>query len=260
MYYQIDDIVGFNPEDGTLWSLLEPGELVTIPRLASMLLELLIINNQKSLSRDFFMNELWESKGLVSSGNNLNNYISIIRRTLSTLGIDDIIKTIPKHGFSFEAKHIQRFDEEHRSVDEEIKIEETPIPLNPKVPVNKKKIAIVLLIVIAVISLAVYWQQKKEHEFSKTVRLGKIENCNIMVVWNGQSNDYGLDTVQNSLNKLAASHFIDCKRKSTLYYYKANPAKTPRVIEKRMMIAQCPEVLDNNVVCKSYLFNETNYG
>ncbi|PHI28532.1 winged helix-turn-helix domain-containing protein [Budvicia aquatica] len=261
MYYQINKLIGFNPEDGSLWALSEPGNLVTIPRFASLLLELLIKNNQKSLSRDFFMNELWENKGLVSSNNNLNNYISIIRRTLSSLGLDDIIKTIPRYGFSFDAKTIEIFDSER------VELSEPPVELEEEQVIYKKTnskfllkivISIILFWLITIVFIFLKYPQQNT-QFNKVMPLGMIENCKVMGIWNGIPNNYNMNKVINGLSSLTESHVIDCKMKSTIYYYESISAKTPSVMERIKFVVQCPEILNNNMECKNFLNNEIIY-
>lgn len=261
MYYQINKLIGFNPEDGSLWALSEPGNLVTIPRFASLLLELFIKNNQKSLSREFFMNELWENKGLVSSSNNLNNYISIIRRTLSSLGLDDIIKTIPRYGFSFDAKSIEIFDSERVNLSEpqvELKKEKALYrKINSKF-LLKVIISIILFWLIAVVFVFFKYSQQNT-QFNKIMPLGMVENCKVMGIWNGIPNNYSMKEVTQNLSRLTETHGIDCKVKSTIYYYESISAKTPSVMERITIVVQCPEILNNNMECKNFITYETKY-
>lgn len=52
------------------------------------------------VEREHLLEQVWESHGLVSSNGSLNQYISILRKTLTSLtDIEDIIVSIPKVGF-----------------------------------------------------------------------------------------------------------------------------------------------------------------
>lgn len=260
MYYQINDKVGFNPVNCTLWAIEEPEASIPIPRLASLLLELLAKNNKKSLPREFFMNELWESKGLVASSNNLNNYISIIRRTLSGFGVEDIIKTIPKYGFSFNATKIECFDIKNQKPILNEKNNENSI-LNQVVNENKfiLKKGLIIISIITIIILIIYWLKSDDDKFLKIVSLGYFESCKVMSVWNGKPNNYDFNKIKLSLMNLSANNGIDCKMKSTVYYYESVTARTPNFIEKRVVLAQCPEIFGNNMQCVNYLMYETKY-
>jgi len=51
------------------------------------------------LTRESLLSEVWDSYGLHGSQNNLNQYISILRRAFTNFGCSGIIITIPKIGF-----------------------------------------------------------------------------------------------------------------------------------------------------------------
>ncbi|EMA4781828.1 winged helix-turn-helix domain-containing protein [Providencia rettgeri] len=71
---------------------------------ASRLLQLLIINKNTPLTREYLLTKVWEDYGFTASGSNLNNYISELRKSLSYLEPNfSAIVTIPKVGFQFTA-------------------------------------------------------------------------------------------------------------------------------------------------------------
>lgn len=98
MLYNIAGIVIFNPQDGSL-TLQESGDLVKLTLPASRLLEILLKAPHGLMEREVLLTEVWDKYGLRGSHNNLNQYVSILRRTLSAMGCDDIIQTVPKIGF-----------------------------------------------------------------------------------------------------------------------------------------------------------------
>jgi DNA-binding winged helix-turn-helix (wHTH) protein len=103
MEYIINGVVKYNPLNGTLYVADSGMDMITLTRVTSELLLLLIQNNSVPLNREFILRELWEKRGLSASSNNLNNYISMLRKALAQCGYPDLITTIPKHGFIFEA-------------------------------------------------------------------------------------------------------------------------------------------------------------
>lgn len=103
MEYTINDCVKYNSLDGTLYSLDHNPDVIVLARISNVLLLLLIEHNHKLLSREFLLNEIWEKQGLNSSSNNLNNYISMLRKALTQCGCIGVISTVPKHGFLFDA-------------------------------------------------------------------------------------------------------------------------------------------------------------
>ncbi|CAI2142869.1 Transcriptional regulatory protein, C terminal [Serratia fonticola] len=106
MIYVINNKIYFNHAENMVWS--DEVNQIIIPRFSSEILALFLANNDKALSRDFMLTEVWEARALNGSNNNLNNYVSILRRKLSLLGGDNLIITIPKYGFSFTADSIEK--------------------------------------------------------------------------------------------------------------------------------------------------------
>lgn len=54
------------------------------------------------VTRDAIFQDVWERYGLHSTNNTLNQYISLLRRTMTDFGLGaQVIKTIPKTGFIF---------------------------------------------------------------------------------------------------------------------------------------------------------------
>ncbi len=71
-----------------------------ITKTANRILTLLIESHGHVVEREHLLEQVWESHGLVSSNGSLNQYISILRKTLTSLtDIEDIIVSIPKVGF-----------------------------------------------------------------------------------------------------------------------------------------------------------------
>ncbi|HBE9081971.1 winged helix-turn-helix domain-containing protein [Serratia fonticola] len=122
MIYVINDKIYFNHAENMVWG--DEGNRIIIPRFSSEILALFLANNDKALSRDFMLTEVWEARALNGSNNNLNNYVSILRRKLSLLGGDNLIITIPKYGFSFTAGSIEKIASEILPSDDAVNLYE----------------------------------------------------------------------------------------------------------------------------------------
>lgn len=99
MTYTINGIINYKPEDGTLWNINEPERVISLTLTNSNLLQFILDSKGAVLSREAVLENIWEKQGLRSSNNTLNQYISISRRTLSLLGAEEVIVTIPRIGF-----------------------------------------------------------------------------------------------------------------------------------------------------------------
>lgn len=58
----------------------------------------MLLNNKGVLPRDYLLQAVWGNQGLSGSYNNLNQYISILRRAFRRLALDDIILSLPRMG------------------------------------------------------------------------------------------------------------------------------------------------------------------
>ncbi|WP_434642567.1 winged helix-turn-helix domain-containing protein [Klebsiella sp. I138] len=113
MKYIIQDSVSYNPQDGTLRSSDQPDDVTTLTKTASSLLAVLL-DDRGVVPRDYLIETVWGSQGLTGSYNNLNQYLSILRRAFRQYGLDDIILSMPRMGVQLNPalRVIQVFDEE----------------------------------------------------------------------------------------------------------------------------------------------------
>lgn len=146
MRFIIDQVIYFRPADGAIWHSGSENEKRYLTPASSRLLVLLIERQGEVLSRNDIFLEVWERYGLYSSNNTLNQYISLLRRTLADYGSNTtIIKTIPKTGFLLN-KDI-----------EIIKETEKTLPHEKNYPLAKERLykntIIILLLLVLVIFL-----------------------------------------------------------------------------------------------------------
>lgn len=98
MLYTIAGTITFNSADGTL-TRLQDNDVVKLSIPASRLLEVLLNAPNGFVDRESLLTDVWDKHGLRGSHGNLNQYVSMLRRMLSSLGCDDLIITVPKMGF-----------------------------------------------------------------------------------------------------------------------------------------------------------------
>lgn len=108
MVYLINHLILFNEDDGTLAWRDRENEAVALSFPVSRLFCLLIENPGVTLSRDVLLKEALEKNALCSSINNLNNYLSLLRKALREFELADSIVTIPKSGIIFNVESIER--------------------------------------------------------------------------------------------------------------------------------------------------------
>lgn len=102
MHFIIDKEIYFRPADGAIWNIDAENEKRYLTLASSRLLAFFIEHRGEIISREVIFHAVWERYGLHSSNNTLNQYISLLRRTLADFGLGaHVIKTIPKTGFLF---------------------------------------------------------------------------------------------------------------------------------------------------------------
>ncbi|WP_050747838.1 winged helix-turn-helix domain-containing protein [Sodalis glossinidius] len=96
--YIINDIIEFNADECVL-VYIHTGDVTPLTLSTSRLLEYFVNSGGIILTRESLLENVWSKYGLTASGNNLNQYVSVLRRTLAGLGINNFIDTLPKVGF-----------------------------------------------------------------------------------------------------------------------------------------------------------------
>ncbi len=95
MRYNINARFIYDATDGTftLPQSNEPDSQLSIT--ASALLNY-FLHNTGIISRDEVLKKVWDDNGLTSSNSNLNQYLSMLRKTCRHYGIDNIIVTVSR--------------------------------------------------------------------------------------------------------------------------------------------------------------------
>lgn len=114
MKYVINSNIEFDTTEYILTSLNDSNLSVKLSNSAGRILEELIKhrNSELPVTREHLFTIVWKSHGLIPSNGNLNQQISLIRKTLIILGLESAsIITIPKRGLKLNhqlnIEHIQ---------------------------------------------------------------------------------------------------------------------------------------------------------
>lgn len=112
MKYIIQHSVYYDSQHGTLRSTNNDEDFVQLTRTASKLL-LVLLDDRDVMTRDIVRERVWSRQVGAGSYNNLNQYLSILRRTFRQYGLDDFILSIPRVGIQLnpDIKVEQVFDE-----------------------------------------------------------------------------------------------------------------------------------------------------
>jgi len=121
MRFNIEGVVIFDTEKALLVNLLT-GDCIELSQTSARLLAALLTHSGEVLARDEIFQSIFDKFGARASNSNLNQYISILRKNLHDLGIEqEIIITVPRVGFTIS---------EHAVINEEVNA--------PNVAVNQR--------------------------------------------------------------------------------------------------------------------------
>ncbi|WP_447872189.1 winged helix-turn-helix domain-containing protein [Serratia fonticola] len=118
MVFTIFNMIAFRSEDGAMWNIAQPDRRLSFTTIPTRLFTYLLENADKMVSREELLNNIWNKYGLEPSNNSVNQYISLIRKSLSELGCEEeIIKTIPRVGFYISGEWVSYQQETPQSVE-----------------------------------------------------------------------------------------------------------------------------------------------
>lgn len=129
MKYIIASLIIYDTESGIICGYADKGAAGQqhLTNTANRILSLLLTSPGEIIARDDLLEQVWIAHGQVASNSSLNQYVSILRKTLTKMtGISDTIISHPRVGFSFSAAINVRLDEAE-SVHDALHITESEI-------------------------------------------------------------------------------------------------------------------------------------
>lgn len=253
MKYLIENKVIYNSASGEFCIIgLGVAEKQRLTSTANQIFALLIASHGQVVERDNLLEKVWELHGHPGSNASLNQYISILRKKLTSLiGIDDVIITAPRIGFILSPDlHIELYEEENTKKD-------TPIK-----KINKPLLKLALYISPAVIILLFipFLFKIKIPIFNKeTARvLNSIEQCQISAY--SKTPKQMAEMLVNIINKIYPGLQKRCRD---------NPAKLMIYVQRRIYYGKegrvfssfCPTDKENNniIYCNNIYINKWRY-
>ncbi|VEI61935.1 Transcriptional regulatory protein, C terminal [Serratia fonticola] len=259
MEYIINGVVKYNPLNGTLYVADSGMNMLTLTRVTSELLLLLIQNNGVALSRDFILSELWVNRGLNASSNNLNNYVSMLRKALAQCGCTDAITTIPKHGFIFEADVV--------SIDENAKspVVQTAVPDVDQPSLALHELVIerpsvrnrffsrkVIGVVIVFCLLTIVFLPKIYDYFklqSIRTEFFTYEQCQFYLA-DDKTREIATSQIISNLKVVVPKIKLNCGHRANVYYFADNKVDASGHVVLTDLISYCP--YNSKAPCDNY--------
>ncbi|QFI19946.1 hypothetical protein FR830_25410 (plasmid) [Klebsiella aerogenes] len=190
----INGQVWFEPERHVLWSVSAPEQSILLPVPAARCLMVLLSEHGEIITIRQFHERVWNENKAVVSDNTIYQNISVLRKSLVEVGIEQqIIETLTRRGWCIpESVSVTRSTdtetmEESESVDI-VHVDEKPEapPVTAGQKINKRKLTVILsglLLIIAVFTFiySIWLQHTKipTRSFAGYTKLGELETCHI---------------------------------------------------------------------------------
>ena len=221
MKYTINDNIEYIDIEGEIYLKGGGTSPVTMTSTLNRLLRLLIENNNVALSRDTLLSQVWEDHGKIASGNNLNNTISILRKIFASLGENDIIVTLPRHGFMFAAHRLVKnelLDETLSQMPLAIVDEPATYMMRQHIKRGKRFLA-TLAILIGVIFVAAWGWNCSRIVPLNTVDLGTLGQCKVKFISSWHNLNSERVDLAHLKQMLSAPNRTYCTEPAVLFYY-----------------------------------------
>jgi len=227
MKFIINKKIVFHVNDSKIELLNDTIEPITLSTTLCRLLALLVRNNNLLLSKDFILSSAWDEYGKKSSNSNLNNYISMLRKTFSSLGENDIIVTVPREGFMFAASEVHTLDGESTSVSLPGAESETIIEVLPEATYAKKKkwlMTAVLMLVLVTAIFCVVRYCNSGYVMAEQIEIGKVEQCSLVVLTSPDI--VKVSKEKQEMVRLIKKLGLDCRSPATVYHFNSKISST----------------------------------
>ncbi|EFM19336.1 MULTISPECIES: winged helix-turn-helix domain-containing protein [unclassified Pantoea] len=255
MKYIINACIGFSPADGVLYRI-ESEDSVTLPLPAQRLLLIILESEGEIVTRDSLLTGVWDQFGLVGSNSSLNQYLSLLRRSISAFGCENFIETLPKVGIRLcEFVHIQKIDEENNSDTTEVISKRRPSgPLSKMSTIPKDMNAWILIIAFLACSFIFFGISKGGGSSPTPVYHSLEDGCKLITF--ADLNDEALSRVKATLTVFMKAKGMQCKPGNRFYF--DDLSSQGRDHTKRTLITYCEEDRKGkSIMCNNfYYFNE----
>lgn len=234
MLYNLDGKVIYDSINGTLRRPNEKmADSIHLTTLASKILHHLVLHHGELVTRDTLFNEVWEKAGIVSSSNTLNQYISLLRKTLAGyLGDRDIIVTVPRAGY-YLSKELNVLVYTHQRW---------------RFPNLPKYIAAVVALIVIVAGSFLYTTQPEKITPRK---IGELNGCPIYDISGVKSDIADASNFTVAKEALEKNNQI-CTQANAFYIFSQEALHMHK--PARVMISRCIEWDDSRDICQNIYY------
>ncbi|WP_454877349.1 winged helix-turn-helix domain-containing protein [Serratia inhibens] len=257
MKFIINKRLSFHDDRSLLEVVDDNVEPVELTGTLSRLLSLLVRNNNTVLTRDYILTHVWADHGQTASNNNLNNYISMLRKMLSSLGEKDIIVTMHRQGFMFTATDINTIDDGIiiNAANPDV-IDNQELSVGRKTWPKKMVLAIFVMAAVVSAGFAFFATGLKPLSYQN---VGRIGSCDVKLVTT-YHNIGRMDVNLNEIGKQLESNGFSCLTPASVYYYGNKvPVGNTETKGNVYFISYCPKTDPKYITIQCINLYENNH-
>ncbi|HBC5673663.1 TPA: helix-turn-helix domain-containing protein [Citrobacter koseri] len=262
MDYIINKTLSYNSDERSIINIDAPDiEPIVLTPVLNRILLVLITHHGELVTREQFLQNVWDNYGKSGSSNTLNQYIGALRKILEhQLGVECII-TIPKQGYilssalTIEENFVIRIPDainEFRNINYKLILTNKITKLAMTYGVL---IASSLLVLILLSGLYFVYDKILSKPFinSRMAIFYEINSCKIYTEQTSIQNT-DKDSIIQDINRIFSKHELTCLENDIIYLF-TDQSTRKKNTGGFMMISQCDYNKPHDATCFSYRFN-----
>lgn len=243
MRFDIEKLLQFDTDTATLVNKMT-GDSIELSLTSTRLFAKLLSHHKDILSREEIFQSVFDDYGARSSNSNLNQYISILRKNIIELGIEqEVIVTVPRVGFRISENIAVNSSDEKNSI--------PPLPeFTPKKEPERKffitHYSLIVLFTTIVFLFIFFRPENLSHD--NNIKTIKIDKC---VIYTSSSiSDRDIESIIDKATQHTKK--LNCSTEKEIFIDKLQ-IKSTLGTNNQILFIECS--LSNNK-CLSYYFRE----
>ncbi|WON76451.1 transcriptional regulator [Serratia sp. UGAL515B_01] len=265
MDYLFDDVLLYRSDDGVLLPVGENDDnVITLTPVLNRMLILLIEKKGQLVTREEFLEKVWDNHGRIASSNTLTQYISTLRKIFSDHLKKECVVTLPKRGYMLSADvnvvALSRPDAGLIEVDvepessndaplsESVKEHNDERPAGKTISKRMIKITLALLTITSVAAVLYFLLFEQINSDKKVLAAGSIDHCQIFFLpdYNARmkvKSDIDMDRVKKHIKQFD----LNCIDGAEFFFYKNNTTGLP--VNIYSLLSRCVKDSDSHDEC-----------
>ncbi|WP_437750000.1 winged helix-turn-helix domain-containing protein (plasmid) [Enterobacter mori] len=189
---------------------------IRLPNPAARLLLVLLENKDQQIGRNELLKRVWDDYGITASGNSLTNNLRTLKLGFSSLGVENIIESVPKVGVTFSPVQVELSEIASDYVTSQ-QAGMMPIEIKSKTIMH----SIIALLVVLVSALVFFVINNFFEKKMTWVHFGEYKKCHLYhadKIASGDAENYLNSKLKTFLNER-------CQTETNVYYDNANTGK-----------------------------------